>query len=226
MIEPCFGISFERDIYATYFNESTPRVYEDAEGFNLEYIVKREPKIYLIQLQNYTSYEDANNIYHNECGRVLYTPYWYITPVLTGTGWYEEIVEVLDDDDPFYNRYEVNESRPLALKIYTDQNTAVGNYTFVVEARVENINLSYIVYKPYFNIIIWPCETINANSTQSMGVQALYWATANQQIRWAQFDQYPLCDYPWNYQVFLKEARSLESTIEVVPTLSGLQTMP
>lgn len=43
-------------------------------------------------------------------------------------------------------------------------------------------------------------------------MQTLYWASENQYLRWQEFAQYPLCDYAYNYTVFLKQSAGTDST--------------
>lgn len=62
IIENCFGIQFDREIYATYVDENSPLVEYEVTGLNLQYKTKYEPRIFLLQLDTYKWFD--GDIYH------------------------------------------------------------------------------------------------------------------------------------------------------------------
>ena len=171
----------------------------------------------MLQFSNYTL-EDGGD-FANKCGYTVYEHGWNVTSNPDSAGFDWNMIKMLGWSEGYPSK--TNDSN-LALQIESFTNEGIGNYTYLVHCRVENINLEHI-YKTYtLHIHYLPCEVTSVEAWQLSPFIVYFDEARPQRMRWDHFDQFPACNYTWTYELYIidSSAQTDIGSDEDAPVLS------
>ena len=156
------------------------------------------PTIYLVQLHNHKRYGDPE--WENYCGYSIYDNSTFVGSNLPGyvpinqNIWRKTKDQRFIDDDGF---------SPLAMEAHSWTNDDVGIYEYKFVIRVSDVNTEEISSSITITINITPCVTFEVLAPTFFEPEIIYFASPHPTYQyWSEFEQFPLCNYTWTYDVF------------------------